>query len=59
MWLPATTIVTATMMSTMPIISRPVRTSPKIRTPKNSAVTGSNAPNMAVGVEPIYCMADK
>ena len=34
-----------------------VRVSPKIITPKKTAVTGSKAPRIAVGVEPMYWMA--
>ena len=41
----------------MPRIMRGVSCSPKISTPKNKAVTGSKAPRIAVGVEPMYCMA--
>lgn len=44
-------------MSTIPTMSCPVSISSKMVMPKNMAVTGSNAPNMAVGVEPTYCMA--
>ena len=54
---PATTMVTATIMSIRPMVLRMVSCSPKTVTPKNTAVTGSKAPRMAVGVEPIYCMA--
>lgn len=57
MFPPATTILTAKIISKNPITTRTVNTSPKTVTPKNTAVTGSNAPRMAVGVEPIYCMA--
>ena len=41
----------------MPIIELRVRTSPKHKQPKNIAVRGSNAPNIAVGVEPIKRIA--
>ncbi len=34
-----------------------VSISSNIITPKNTAVTGSNAPKTAVGVEPMYLMA--
>lgn len=49
--------VTAVTIMIMPQLTRTVRTSPNTVTPKNTAVSGSNAPKMAVGVEPIYCMA--
>ena len=55
---PATTIVTAAIINTMPAKSRGVMTSWKMVTPKMSAVTGSKAPSMAVGVAPINFMAD-
>ena len=42
---------------TNPMLSRRVSISPNTVTPKNMAVTGSSAPRMAVGVEPIYWMA--
>ena len=54
---PAMTEVTAMIIMTRPILSLKVNFSPKIVIPKHIAVTGSNAPNMAVGVEPIYWMA--
>lgn len=53
----ATTSVTAMTMSTIPIESRGVMISPKTKYPKNSAVTGSKAPKMAVGVLPMMLMA--
>lgn len=34
-----------------------VKASPNTATPKKTAVTGSSAPRMAVGVEPIYWTA--
>ncbi|CCZ95622.1 unknown [Alistipes sp. CAG:53] len=36
---------------------RSVNRSPKTATPKNNAVTGSSAPRIAVGVEPMRRMA--
>ena len=57
MLLPDTTSVTATSMSSNPAVSFAVRTSSNTKTPKITAVTGSNTPNMAVAVDPIYCMA--
>ena len=45
--------VTARIINTIPQHNLGVRLSPKIVTPKNTAVTGSKAPRMAVGVEPI------
>lgn len=54
---PAMTNVTATIIITSPKLSLTVRLSPKTAIPKKMAVTGSNAPRMAVGVEPIYWMA--
>ena len=51
------TNVTATIIITSPKLSLTVRLSPKTAIPKKMAVTGSNAPRMAVGVEPIYWMA--
>ena len=54
---PATTRVTAVMISVSPHTSRILNVSPNTVMPKNIAVTGSNTPSMAVGVEPIYCMA--
>jgi len=41
----------------MPPAERSVIRSPKTVIPKKMAVSGSNAPRMAVGVEPIYWMA--
>ena len=55
---PATTSVTATMIRRSPHTSRMVSVSPKTVMPKNIAVTGSSTPNMAVAVEPTYCMAN-
>lgn len=55
--LPAIINVTARIINTIPQHNLGVRLSPKIVTPKNTAVTGSKAPRMAVGVEPIYCTA--
>ena len=49
--------VTADTIMIMPQLMRGVRDSPNIVTPKNTAVRGSNAPNIAVGVDPMYCMA--
>lgn len=51
---PATTNVTEVMTSISPINMRVVMTSLKTTMPKNTAVTGSKTPNIAVGVEPIY-----
>ena len=52
--LPAIISVTAKMIMMMPQQRRGVSASPKIVTPKKMAVSGSKAPRMAVGVEPIY-----
>lgn len=41
------------MINTIPQHNLGVRLSPKIVTPKNTAVTGSKAPRIAVGVEPM------
>ena len=54
---PATTSDTAVMINARPMHCRMVSTSPNMATPNTMAVTGSNAPNMAVGVEPMYCIA--
>ena len=54
---PAITKVTATMMMMSPNHSRGEMISSNTVMPINMAVTGSNAPNMAVGVEPMYLMA--
>ena len=54
---PATRAETAAMIMTIPNIRRGVSASPKTVTPKNTAVRGSSAPSMAVGVDPIYCIA--
>ncbi len=51
---PATTVVTASTISTNPAHSRSVSVSPKTVMPKKIAVTGSSDPRMAVGVEPMY-----
>src|SRR5574344_669684 len=52
-----TIIVTERMTRTMPKVILGVITSPNTNIPINKAVTGSNAPRMAVGVEPIYWIA--
>ena len=44
---------TPAKISSMPIPNRSENVSPKIRTPMQTAVTGSSAPMMAEGVEPI------
>ncbi len=49
----AMTAVTAAMIAARPMISRGVSRSPKTLTPITTAVTGSRAPSMAVGVEPM------
>lgn len=49
--------VTATRISATPTPMRSVNRSPKTMTPKNNAVTGSSAPRIAVGVEPMRRMA--
>lgn len=49
--------VTEKMIITIPVASFGVNDSPNIVTPNITAVTGSNAPRIAVGVEPIYWMA--
>lgn len=54
---PAITNVTATMMMMSPSHSRGEMISSNTVIPINMAVTGSNAPNMAVGVEPMYFIA--
>ena len=41
----------------IPKASRSVKTSPKRNIPINTAVRGSKAPMMAVGVEPMYLAA--
>ena len=51
------TKVTDMMISNRPMAIRDVMTSPKTDTPITTAVTGSNAPRMAVGVAPIYWIA--
>lgn len=53
---PTTIKVTATSIISIPKTRRGVSRSPKIITPKKRAVTGSNAPKMAVGVEPMLCI---
>ena len=47
----------ATRISKTPVPMRSVNRSPKTATPKNNAVTGSSAPRIAVGVEPMRRMA--
>ena len=54
---PAMMSVTATRISATPTPIRNVKRSPKTMTPKNNAVTGSSAPRIAVGVEPMRRMA--
>ena len=54
---PATTRLTAPMMSAMPRQMRGVSRSPNTVTPNSTAVSGSRAPRMAVGVEPMHWMA--
>lgn len=49
MFPPAMTSVTATIIITSPMLSLTVKLSPKTVIPKMMAVTGSNAPRMAVG----------
>ena len=44
-------------MSTMPTQSRKVKASPNIITPIATAVSGSRAPKIAVGVAPTSCTA--
>ena len=48
---------TDVITSINPIAIRVVMTSLKTTIPKNTAVTGSSTPNIAVGVDPIYCIA--
>ena len=57
MLLPAIMKVTARIINTIPQHNLGVKDSPKTVTPKNTAVTGSKAPRMAVGVEPMYWIA--
>ena len=45
--------VTAVNIINTPSMMRGVSCSPNTATPKNRAVTGSNAPKMAAGVEPM------
>ena len=52
--LPAITKVTATIIKIRPIDSRSVNVSPNTVIPKKMAVTGSRAPNIAVGVVAMY-----
>ena len=54
---PAMTNVTEVMTSIKPMAMRVVMTSWNTTMPKNTAVTGSKTPKIAVGVEPIYWMA--
>ena len=58
MFSPATTIVTDDMISINPHTLRNVSVSSNTKIPKKTAVTGSKTPNIAVGVEPMYCMAN-
>ena len=51
---PAIISVTAVIIINIPHSNLKVSDSPKIVTPKNTAVKGSKAPRIAVGVEPIY-----
>ena len=51
------TNITARRISAMPKERRSVNTSPNISMPATTAVTGSRAPIMAVGVEPMRWMA--
>ncbi len=53
---PPTITDTAPMMRMMPTTSVIVSTSPNTHMPIATAVTGSSAPRIAVGVEPIYCI---
>ena len=55
--LPVTTIVVAMTISSPPKISWAVIGCPRKATLKTTAVTGASAPNIAVGVEPMICMA--
>ena len=48
--------VTAERTIRIPMTFWKVRTSPKIKTPQMRAVTGSSAPKMEAGVEPIRWM---
>lgn len=48
--------VTEKRMSRIPDARRAVSSSPKTVIPTNAAVTGSKAPMMAVGVEPMHCI---
>lgn len=48
--------VTAVSIISTPSMMRGVSCSPNTTTPKNSAVTGSSAPYMAAGVEPMRWM---
>ena len=54
---PAIISVTAAIIISIPHNIRGVNASPNTVTPIITAVTGSNAPRIAVGVDPIYCMA--
>ena len=53
----ATTIEVAATISSPPAISLPVMAWPRSVTLNTTAVTGSRAPNIAVGVEPIELIA--
>ena len=48
---------TPTMMSRLPMAIDGVNASPNTKMPTTTAVTGSNAPMIAVGVEPTSSMA--
>ena len=50
-------MVTAARMSTMPAANRSEKGSLNTKTPISTAVSGSKAPRIAVGVEPIYLAA--
>ena len=54
---PAIISVTAAIIISIPHSIRGVNASPNTVTPIMTAVTGSNAPRIAVGVEPMYCIA--
>ena len=54
---PATMIVTALMIRMMPTMDLGERVSPNAMMPTNTAVTGSSAPRIAVGVDPIVWIA--
>lgn len=50
-------MVVAIIINSPPAISRTDMSCPRKTTLKTTAVRGSKAPNIAVGVEPIICMA--